>query len=919
MATVYRARHKLVDRPCAVKIMNPGLRRDPVVRERFRREAKAAQKLAHPNIIEIFDQGDTDDGTSLHRDGAPRGRVARTDARRAGRLDVERALPIMIQIARALARAHDFEVIHRDLKPENIFLCRRGDGTDLVKLLDFGIARSMQDARLTGQGEVFGTPQYMAPERITSIDAGALVRSLRARRHLLRDAHRPAAVRRPRHPHLLLEAPEGAALRRSDSCAPDAPARLEELILSLMAKDPGARRSTRTACTTTCSRSAARARRRRCRPSPMPRSRSSRRRRPRFLRSPSIGWAKRTAVFEQMLARAYDGKPPGRACQDARGGQKARAHRGRAALRERHRAAQARGARVAWSRRSPALRLCGGRARHRRLQGARRSARGAHRSRPPSPKSGRGAGPACSRSHKEILMWEGRSAFEEPYKGLEEALRDGGRSGWRLARGAKKDEQKVREQAETRDREVADLEFQIHELRAALAKLEHNVEDEKTKSEKRIADLDTETEALQVELLALATRFCAPLAPPPRAGPLFQELEADAAALNGLVIAPNSLKGSLDAFEAAAAIAEGLARAVPGAELDQLPIADGGDLTAAVLVRALGGSMVSERSERSLRSQPIEPNGASWATGRRPWSKWRALRGSRCCGLGERNPMLATSYGAGSSSRQRSREGAGASSSGWAAARPSTEPRGSSRRSVCACSTTQGAPIPRGGGGLGASSIASTCRGGSSFGEAEIVVACDVDSELLGEPGAARMFGPQKGATPEMVEALEANLGSTRRRDRARSRARRSKGRPWRSRRRDGGRHRRPLGRQARAGHRSGARSAPFRRANRRVRSRRHLRRSSSIARRSATRAPTAWRAQRSATACRSWSSRAGSRTRRTSKDFEVFDAMFSVCARPMELREAIAKTRERMAATAEQVGQGLARGHRCEARFDLK
>uniref|UniRef100_UPI002FCC56C8 protein kinase domain-containing protein n=1 Tax=Halalkalibacter lacteus TaxID=3090663 RepID=UPI002FCC56C8 len=67
---------------------------------------------------------------------------------------------------------HDLEVIHRDLKPENIYIARREDGTDLVKLLDFGIARSAQDSRLTGVGEVFGTPQYMAPERITSIDAG---------------------------------------------------------------------------------------------------------------------------------------------------------------------------------------------------------------------------------------------------------------------------------------------------------------------------------------------------------------------------------------------------------------------------------------------------------------------------------------------------------------------------------------------------------------------------------------------------------------------------------------------------------------------------------------------------------------------------------------------------------------------------
>jgi len=64
MATVYRARHKLVDRPCAIKILNPALATDNVVRERFRREAKSAQKLSHPNIIEIFDQGETDDQTA---------------------------------------------------------------------------------------------------------------------------------------------------------------------------------------------------------------------------------------------------------------------------------------------------------------------------------------------------------------------------------------------------------------------------------------------------------------------------------------------------------------------------------------------------------------------------------------------------------------------------------------------------------------------------------------------------------------------------------------------------------------------------------------------------------------------------------------------------------------------------------------
>src|SRR3954470_21679908 len=171
MATVYRARHKLVDRPVAVKIMNPMLASDPIVRERFRREARSAQKLAHPNIIEIFDQGDTEDGTCYIVMELLRGESLAAVVSR-GRLEVDRAIHVMIQIARGIARAHDLEVIHRDLKPENIFLCRRDDGSDLVKLLDFGIAKSRQDSRLTGQGELFGTPQYMAPERIMGNDTG---------------------------------------------------------------------------------------------------------------------------------------------------------------------------------------------------------------------------------------------------------------------------------------------------------------------------------------------------------------------------------------------------------------------------------------------------------------------------------------------------------------------------------------------------------------------------------------------------------------------------------------------------------------------------------------------------------------------------------------------------------------------------
>src|SRR5688572_6571061 len=173
MATVYRARNRITEKMVAVKIMNPLLASDAIVRERFRREARSAQKLAHPNIIEIYDQGDTEDGTAFIAMELLQGEsLAPVIAR--GPFEIDRAIHVMIQIARGVARAHDLEVIHRDIKPENIFLCRRDDGSDLVKVLDFGIARSRQDTRLTNQGELFGTPQYMSPERILGKDtAGA--------------------------------------------------------------------------------------------------------------------------------------------------------------------------------------------------------------------------------------------------------------------------------------------------------------------------------------------------------------------------------------------------------------------------------------------------------------------------------------------------------------------------------------------------------------------------------------------------------------------------------------------------------------------------------------------------------------------------------------------------------------------------
>lgn len=173
MATVYRARNTLQDRVVAVKLFRRELSGDPKLRERFRREATSTRRLPHPNIIEILDSGDTEEGLPYLVMEFLEGRTLEAILKQsAGPLPVARAVDLGMQLSAGLARAHDFQVIHRDLKPDNLIVCPREGGGELLKILDFGIARSMQDARLTGTGEIFGTPQYMAPERITSIDAG---------------------------------------------------------------------------------------------------------------------------------------------------------------------------------------------------------------------------------------------------------------------------------------------------------------------------------------------------------------------------------------------------------------------------------------------------------------------------------------------------------------------------------------------------------------------------------------------------------------------------------------------------------------------------------------------------------------------------------------------------------------------------
>jgi hypothetical protein len=247
MGEVHRAEHRLLRRPCAIKLIRPEHAGNADVLRRFEREVQATATLTHPNTIAIYDYGISDDGTFYYVMEYLPGDTLEQLVARDGPMDASRAIHVLRQIAGALHEAHGAGLTHRDIKPGNVMLGERGGVGDVAKLLDFGLVTARQttgdagDGAISGitqMGTILGTPAYMSPEQCAGDQQpgpASDLYSLGALGYFLVTGRSPFEGRAPLQMMLahLSEAPPSARLLR-----PELPSAFDALLQRSLAKRP---------------------------------------------------------------------------------------------------------------------------------------------------------------------------------------------------------------------------------------------------------------------------------------------------------------------------------------------------------------------------------------------------------------------------------------------------------------------------------------------------------------------------------------------------------------------------------------------------------------------------------------------------------------------------------------------------------
>jgi serine/threonine-protein kinase len=251
MATVFRARDRRLQRDVALKLLHRHLRESAEIEARFNSEARAVAKLRHPNIVAVHDVSSEDEEERYLVMELVRGPTLRELLRQRGRLPVEVAASIVLEIASALQHAHTEGVIHRDIKPENVLIDttvgepRAGEDTEgaRIKLTDFGIAKLLDAQGVTSTGQVLGSPAHMAPEQIEGrpVDVRADVFSLGVLFYECIVGDLPFEGRNPAQ--VLRNVLEGN-YQPPDRVRPEIGARWAQIVVKALQRDPNARHAT---------------------------------------------------------------------------------------------------------------------------------------------------------------------------------------------------------------------------------------------------------------------------------------------------------------------------------------------------------------------------------------------------------------------------------------------------------------------------------------------------------------------------------------------------------------------------------------------------------------------------------------------------------------------------------------------------